>query len=301
MPQKMIVLLGVTVLAVSLLAQQDDKGDPYRAAFKRATDRLKSDDSKMVEKLRLLTLREFYRDAARIDSNRAEQEISKIEASMYLKLARMGYHGLGAQSGEGSTRRAILAYQKDRSLTPTGELNWEILFQLHGESGQLDRAQVALPFKALLLTGWDEGYVAATGTWEATGGGLAWRDQSTELTCYKADGRCYEFTAFLERDDDEDSKVQLHMGSDIFEIERWSEIEIVTKPLLSPKGCVAQYRRVNKATSQVTGLRVTVKTNDGCENVSKDEIHTTLVDGGKRSSKEIAEAVEERLKLFRKD
>jgi hypothetical protein len=69
----------------------------------------------------------------------------------------------------------------------------------------------------------------------------------------------------------------LFLDTDVYEIDRWDEHEIQTKPL--EFGCVRIIRRVVRLSKSVTGIRSTIRSEGFCSSVDKDELFLKLVDG----------------------
>ena len=64
---------------------------------------------------------------------------------------------------------------------------------------------------------------------------------------------------------------------DLLEIERWDDVEIVTKPLQA--NCTRTVTRINRAQKTVTSLRSTISNDPGCSFVEKEELHSVLKSG----------------------
>lgn len=69
----------------------------------------------------------------------------------------------------------------------------------------------------------------------------------------------------------------LSVDSDLYEIERWDEHELVTKPL--QMGCTRYVRRFNRTTNLATGIRGTTSQSGDCKGIDASEKHLVLKRG----------------------
>lgn len=198
-----------------------------------------------------------------------------IVASQML-LGRLGY-GLGPYDGVmgKKTEKALREYQKLRNLPVTGDpLSFETLNQVQKDIDLIHYQPVSLPFNFVILDLWQNGYVSAKGTWTFSGEKLGQPEQTTDIQCYRDRRLCIEATAIVSG---RGSNRNLSVDTDEYEIERWDEHEIVTKP--KQFGCVRYVRRFNRSQKSVTGLRSTTSAEGGCKWIENREFHMTLGDG----------------------
>lgn len=183
------------------------------------------------------------------------------------------------------TAQALSAYQKRNRLNVSGELDARTVERISEDYKATTKNMTLLPTMHVFTDLWDrDGYASAKGTWTFTNSEISPPTQVTEITCYRDKGQCVEATAKLNDD-------YLSVESETWEIERWDEHEIVTKP--NQYVCVRAIRKINRSQKQVTGLRSTIKTDGSCSGVASEELHMVLVDGFKIASglrKEVLDA-----------
>lgn len=190
----------------------------------------------------------------------------------------LGLFGYGTRtSGEmdETTTKALAEYQKRNGFEPTGLLNVRTQRRLAENYKDAVRTVPVLPRFHMFTDMWEShGYVSAKGTWTMTNDEIASPLQTTHITCYRESGRCLEAIAKLSEDDPD---VFLRLDTEEWEIERWDEHEIVTKP--NQYNCARAIRRFNRSQKQVTGIRSTIKTDGSCDATNVKELHMILVDG----------------------
>ncbi len=211
-----------------------------------------------------------------------EYENSRRMANLLaqLLLGRLGY-GIGPYSGllDEKTKKALREYQKLRNLPITGDpLSFETFEQINKDMELLDYQPVALPGLHVFLDSWSQGYVSAKGTWVLTNEKMGLPEQASDIHCFRDRRACTEATAIL---GGKGSNRSLIVDTDFYEIERWDEYEIVTKPKETGFGCARYIRRFNRVQKSVTGLRSTISTGAACQGVENKELTMTLSDGFK--------------------
>jgi len=209
-----------------------------------------------------------------------EYENSRRMANLLaqLLLGRLGY-GIGPYSGllDEKTKKALREYQKLRNLPITGDpLSFETFEQINKDMELLDYQPVALPGLHVFLDSWSQGYVSAKGTWVLTNEKMGLPEQASDIHCFRDKRTCTEATAIVSG---KGSNRRLTVDTDFYEIERWDEYEIVTKPKETGFGCTRYVRRFNRVQKSVTGLRSTISTEGACQGVEAKELNTTLSDG----------------------
>ena len=96
--------------------------------------------------------------------------------------------------------------------------------------------------------------------------------QTTKINCFRDRGFCSEATGNV-------MNGMLHVDTDFYDIERWVNKEIVTKPLDMPLGCVRYVRRINRTQKKVRGVRSAISNDTFCKEVDKNDLYMELVDG----------------------
>jgi len=194
-------------------------------------------------------------------------------------LARLG-HFCGPFDGilDEKTKSALLAYENRRGIPETGNpLSFETSQKLQEDIESLDYQPVMLPSLLVFTDYWDRGYVIATGTWVMVGDKSAFPEQTCRISCDKASGTCTQAIATVKRIGGGEGILSVEVEE--YEIERWDEHEIVTKPRESDLRCVRYIIRINKLQKSVTSIRSTISNEDLCEGLDASEIYMELTDG----------------------
>lgn len=242
------VMFSPTVLAPA--NQQSDK-----AAYQAELQKLKRDDPKEYEKLKATTT-----------------------FAVQLLLAQLGY-GVGpfSETLEESSQTALRKYQKNRGIPEDGDpLSFETIEQVRADSETIDYQPVSLPSFHFFADLWDRGFVSAEGTWIISNEKMGWPEQTSKIECSKDSRTCTEATAIIRRGGDSRS---LSVDIDTYEIERWDQHEIVTKPLQF--GCTRYVHRFNRLQKSGTGIRSTISNEGPCKGVEAGEKYLVLTDGFK--------------------
>jgi hypothetical protein len=203
-----------------------------------------------------------------------------VNFSAQFLLGRLGY-GVGPYSAvlDEKTQKALREYQKLRNLPVTGDpLSFETFEQISKDTELLDYQPVTLPGLHIFLDSWSQGYVSAKGTWVLTNEKMGFPEQTSDIHCVRDKRTCTEATAIVSG---KGSNRSLTVETDFYEIERWDEYEIVTKPQETGFGCARYIRRFNRVQKSVTGLRSTISTGGLCQGVEAKESNMTLSDGFK--------------------
>jgi hypothetical protein len=191
-------------------------------------------------------------------------------------LARLGY-GVGPFDGllDEKTAAALRTYQKSRGIPVTGDaLSFETVEAVRKDGATLDQTPTSLPRRLVFTDLWDTGYVSATGTWTIAGEDQAWPQQASKIKCHRDSGVCTEATAVLNNND---GQASLFVDVDTYEIERWDQYEVVTKPL--QLGCTRYVKRIARLQKAASGIRSTTSSDAFCKDVDQSEKYLTLVDG----------------------
>ena len=157
----------------------------------------------------------------------------------------------------------------------TGDpLSFETVEAVHNDDVTLDQKPPYLPSRNVSTDLWDAGYVSASGTWTIAGEAQAQPHQTSRIDCHREAGTCTEATAILRADGGQSS---LSVDIDAYEIERWDQHEVVTKPLQF--GCTRYVKRIARLQKAVSGTRSTTGSGGACKGVDQGEMYLTLADG----------------------
>ena len=193
-------------------------------------------------------------------------------------LGRLGYDAGPFDGVLGDRTQAALGlYQKNRGLPITRDpLSFETSKQISADLAALEQQTISLPPLSVSTDSWDEGYVFAEGTWTLSGGKLAWPKQTSKINCLRNLGICLEATASLESGVLGWGERHLSVDLDTYQIERWDDVELVTRPRHQAP-CVQHVRRIRRVQKSVTGIRGAVPTDKSCEGIA--ERNLILVNG----------------------
>lgn len=207
------------------------------------------------------------------DRQRAEAERLKRAENAIVQecLARLGY-GTGPFDGklDEKTREAIRQYQANTGLTATGEVTDSLTTSLLRTSQAL-APRVALPSGDVGVENWAM-FAYAKGTWTSDAEKLAWPLQTTKIMCDRPTMKCTEITASIADGN------MLWVDDTTYEVERWDEHELVTKPDDSAR-CVRYTMRFSRSLKAVTALRSTRRSDGSCEAIENKDIQLKLEDG----------------------
>jgi peptidoglycan hydrolase-like protein with peptidoglycan-binding domain len=194
-----------------------------------------------------------------------------IVAMTQMTLGRLGY-GTGPFDGrqDEKTRSALRQYQVNNRLPTTGDLDMDTLKKVFEDEEVLESVPVSLPFYYFSDQFWDS-YVFAEGTWVIENDKQAFPLQATSIHCNRQWNHCIDATAEVMMGN------QLFVDIDYYEVERWDEHEIVTKP--KENLCTRYTLRLSRSQKTVTGLRITTTTGKGCESIEEKDLTLRLVSG----------------------
>lgn len=145
-------------------------------------------------------------------------------------LGRLGYD-VGPFDGVLGDRAqaALRLYQKKRGLPVTGDpLSFETHKQINADYETLNQQTANLPQLLVNVETWDTGYASAEGTWTIQGEELAWPEQTSKIRCFLNLGICLEATAIIETRAFGPEHLSVELNT--YQIERWDDVELVTKP-----------------------------------------------------------------------
>ena len=160
-------------------------------------------------------------------------------------------------------------------------MSFETNKQINADYVTLNQQTVSLPQLLIDIDTWDAGYASAEGTWTIQGEEMAWPEQTSKIHCFRNLGICLEATAIIESRNFGTGEY-LSVELNTYQIERWDDIEVVTKPRHDAI-CVQHVLRISRVQKSVTGIRSTVSTEELCKGIS--EKYLVLADGLELSQK----------------
>jgi hypothetical protein len=203
-----------------------------------------------------------------------DKDFPAILAMLQGFLWTRGYFGDVPISGklDERTKQALKEYQKRRGLEMTGDINPETWKKIFSDMNVVDTPIIGLGIGFHLFTDFWDSYITASGTWIFEDGtAQAMPLQTTKILCFREKGFCFVTTARI------GIGGFLVVDNDIYEIERWDNRELVTKPL--DFACVRYVLRINRIQKTVKLLRTTIDDKDICKGVEKKDFVLTLSDG----------------------
>jgi hypothetical protein len=256
------------------------------------------------------TTKEAY-EGARADLEQHDpEEAAKLQKlgvlSAQMVLAKLGY-GIGQFDGvlDAKTQEGVREYERTRHLTVTGDpLSYDTWQHLAADNETYDYGPVYVPPGVFGAWFWNSGHFTASGTWSFSGGLQAVPEQTSKIDCDRQRGTCIEATAMLERSDPNtglptsgvSNDTNLSVDMDTYEIERWDEYEIVTKP--HQFGCVRFELRFNRLWKSATAIRTPTSTTGECEGEHGEE-HLKLINGSRVYLKLLKRASKTKRRLMR--
>jgi hypothetical protein len=186
-------------------------------------------------------------------------------------LGEAGY-GIGPFSGieDPKTDAALREFQKNNELPVNGDaLDMDLVDKLNEFGGLHDPLQLP-PRVSSSFESWEEGFIRVTGTWVGVNDTIGTPVQTSEITCFKSMDICIEAQAKVF-----DSLLQV--STEFFDIDRWDDKEIVTKP--SDKICVRSVTRINRLQKSVTALDSKISDKGLCKDAPAKDLVYVLDDG----------------------
>lgn len=170
---------------------------------------------------------------------------------------------------------AIKAYEKNRGIPITGDpLAYETFRQVSKDLDLVNTNHVYPGDFSFTDFMWDYGYLLAEGTWIIVGDSQSEPEQTTTISCRRSEDKCYAATATKGGG----SSGYISSTMEIYEVERWDNFEIVTKPY--DYRCTRYVIRLNRVQKSVIGIRSKVSNSKECKVVEDKEFTLKLVDGG---------------------
>jgi hypothetical protein len=225
----------------------------------------------------------FIEETARLKRDNPQLYRAVLDAFTLLTemlLGRLGYD-VGPFDGvlDDRTRAAVRRYQNDHKLPATGDpFSFDTVQAVRADEEILNSSPISLRPKQVFTDRWDRGDVSADGTWTVAGEAMAWPEQTSTITCERAQAVCREATALISG---KGSGRILTVDVQTYEIERWNDEEIVTKP--RQFGCTGTVQRWNRRQKSVTGVRRTTSNEGSCRDVERIEVDLVLEDGNEVS------------------
>jgi hypothetical protein len=246
-----VALLTLPAAGPGLRAQTIEARD--RAAFAAETEQLRRENPQLYQSVR---------------------EAFTLLTEMLL--GRLGYD-VGPFDGilDDRTRDAVRRYQRDHKLPENGDpFTFDTVQAVRADDELMNSAPITLQPRTVLVDRWDRGFVLADGTWTVEGGDMASPEQTSNITCARAEAICREARATISG---RGATRLLSVDLYTFEIELWNEQEIVTKPLQF--GCAATVHRWDRATRSLTAMRRTTTSEGSCREIARVETRLILGDG----------------------
>lgn len=194
-----------------------------------------------------------------------------------MSLARIGYD-IGPFDGSLTERTtsAIKLYEQNRKLPITGSpLTYSTIQKLKADIDGIDAQPIFLPSKIFGDQLWDRGWLYVTGTWQLKNDIAAYPEQTSRLECDRTLMTCFGVKASVARG----AGPLLNLDTTHYDIERWDQHEIATKPYDSAFGCTRHVLRINRLQKSTTMIRSTISSDGLCKDVSRGELYSELVDG----------------------
>jgi hypothetical protein len=211
---------------------------------------------------------EFQRIVAAAKKDPAQYE--ELVTGVQMILGRLGYGTTFSGRFNESTKVALKEYQRYNRIARTGELNLETWRRLMSDLTVSTTKPTPLPPSQFNGTDWEKGYVSASGSWVNSGDAEPPMPEVSDITCAKDLGYCTESLAIL-------FEGLLKADTNIFEIERWDQFEIVSKPLQSH--CTRTVTRINRSQRLVTSIRSKISDDPSCAAVEGSELYSVLKSG----------------------
>ena len=253
----------------------------YRRAAQREgmlqDDAVTQTDDKAAYYQRLLKLH-------REQPARYEEERRLFTLFAQMLLGRLGYDAGSFDGVLGDrTEAALRRYEANRRLPVTGDpLSFETSNQLTEDYAALDHQVFDLPKLVIHIDDWDRGYVYAQGTWTMQGDNMQWPEQTSKIECSRRSGFCNESTAIAETSIFGAGERHLSIDVETYAIERWDDIEVVTRPSKTAH-CVQKVLRISRIQESVASIRSRASADELCDIVL--ERYLVLVDGAELSKK----------------
>jgi hypothetical protein len=188
-----------------------------------------------------------------------------------MALGSMGY-GSGPFDGElkPNDSKAIASFRIKAGLPPKSDpLDFATFESIQVAYKETQKPYVMVPRLSVTTSIWNS-YASAKGTWVIEGQEQGIPLQTTEIQCYKEMNQCFEATAMLQDGD------YLASWLDTHEIDRWDDVEIVTKRDLN---CVRYTMRISRVQKTVSALRAKINDSTTCKSVQDPDLRLRLADG----------------------
>jgi len=202
----------------------------------------------------------------------SEDGMKKVAMLQWL-LWQTGYFDPSPITGKlnDETKTALQKYQKQRGLPVRGKFDVKTFEKIMKDFEILMPDPVSVSSYFFSKDMWNS-HFSARGTWvfESSNEKMAHPIQMTEIKCYRNKKLCFEATANIADD-------ILDVTSEIYDVERWDDYEIVTKPY--DYECVRYVLRINRQQRSVKKLRTTISSKDICKKVDQGDRYIRLING----------------------
>ena len=150
-------------------------------------------------------------------------------------------------------------------------LGWAAIGALHLLVVSHNVPVIPLSFGRVITDSWDQGFVAADGTWTIDGEKHAFPLNSSQIRCFKESSVCYAAQAQLSSDN------YLAAYLEFYKITKWdnSTLEFVEDAI-----CVSYVYVINRSVEKLTGRRVAKATDDPtCQLTERSDLRLSFVSG----------------------
>lgn len=205
--------------------------------------------------------------------NPEEYRLLVLGSQIYL--GRFGY-GVGPFTGtlDQPTKDALRAYQKYVGISETGTINKETLKHMTEDNKVLDQILPFIPKFNFEGSQWPEMF-SAHGTWAVENLPVQEALQTSQVSCHQKWNLCSVSTAKLAPG----FTPTLLSYTNVYEIEKWTESEIVTKSA-NTGTCVSTVLHIQRTEQSVTRLTTFEQSDTGpCAQMAPRDFPMHLADG----------------------
>ena len=251
-------------------AEQTNNADSNRPGQDLDENKRKFDRKHFEEFKKKSELVEKQRDFEIIKSDLKRWTMLVLGAQ--LALGRFGY-GAGPFTGveDHQTLKAVQKFQIHSGLTPSGNLDSGTVEKIFKDLETVEKRSVKLPGYFFLDDDWSS-HVTAKGTWMLENHPQGYPFHTSEIHCFRQRNTCVEAQAVYAKHH------SLTVHTDLYQIERWDDDEIVTIPNDSSI-CMRYVMRISRVQEAVFKTRSTRWTEGLCDKVQTADLLLQLGDG----------------------
>jgi hypothetical protein len=149
-------------------------------------------------------------------------------------------------------------------------LGWAAIGALHLLVVSHNVPVIPLGFGRVITDSWNQGFVAADGTWTIDGEKHAFPLNTSEIRCFKENSVCYGAQAQL-------SDNYLAAYLEFYKITKWDDS---TLEFVEDASCVSYVYVINRSVEKLTGRRVAKTTDDPtCQLTERSDLRLSFVSG----------------------